>query len=585
MKLVFKPTARALLLSVTTAALLATSANADCTYELFNISSVKGTSVGEFIDQISDECGMSVIIADSEAENILKKQMNKTYLKNLTINEVLDLIVKENDLQYTLQNNVLKISYLTTKTYNIDYIISERKGTGSANITLSSNSQSSNNSSTTSTSGSSTGSAGNSSDSGTKITSSDEVMFWTTLEKEIKSILSRPEDQYKQIRPITALDLKDKSAEQADQYGIFINKSAGLVTVTGTGKQIKRLDTYINDLQKKMQSQVMIDVKMYSVVFNDGSSTGIDWSQIYNLQNFKLGYDKADRTNVSGGTFDTAYEGDKVKVLGVSGGSTDAATGNYLPTYGMIDLAGVRAPVDAVSKLFTMSNSISINNLLMFLKTQGDVYAISNPKIMTLNNQPALITAGTELFYKTINTSTLAGGTTGQQATTEIISSVFSGVLLDITPEISKDGGITLRINPSVSDTVGTVASDNSKRTMPPDLSRRQISSVVTVQDGNRIILGGLINRKSTNDTTKVPLLGDIPFLGYLFKQENIGEKVEELVIIIEPHIIKKDGSNVGLSDLGYSRLTPAMEKEQIKQAQQAKVDNKEVKEMKEDAK
>jgi len=585
MKLVFKPTARALLLSVTTAALLATSANADCTYELFNISSVKGTSVGEFIDQISDECGMSVIIADSEAENILKKQMNKTYLKNLTINEVLDLIVKENDLQYTLQNNVLKISYLTTKTYNIDYIISERKGTGSANITLSSNSQSSNSSTTNSTSSSSTGSAGNASDSGTKITSSDEVMFWTTLEKEIKSILSRPEDQYKQIKPIAALDLKDKSAEQADQYGIFINKSAGLVTVTGTGKQIKRLDVYIDDLQKKMQSQVMIDVKMYSVVFNDGSSTGIDWSQIYDLQNFTLGYDKADRTNVTGSTFSTAYEGDKVKVLGVSGGSTDAATGNYLPTYGMIDVAGVRAPVDAISKLFTMSNTITIKNLLMFLKTQGDVYAISNPKIMTLNNQPALITAGTELFYKTINTSTLAGGTTGQQATTEIISSVFSGVLLDITPEISKDGGITLRINPSVSDTVGNVDSNNKNRTMPPDLSRRQISSVVTVQDGNRIILGGLINRKSTNDTTKVPLLGDIPFLGYLFKQENIGEKVEELVIIIEPHIIKKDGSNVGLSDLGYSRLSPAMEKEQIKQAQQTKVANKEVKEMKEDAK
>ncbi len=93
--------------------------HADCTYELFNIASVKGTSVGEFVDQISDECGMSVIVADSEAENILKKQMNKTYLKNLTINEVLDLIIKENDLQYTLQNNVLKISYLTYK--NIQY--------------------------------------------------------------------------------------------------------------------------------------------------------------------------------------------------------------------------------------------------------------------------------------------------------------------------------------------------------------------------------------------------------------------------------------------------------------------------------
>lgn len=583
MRSVFNTNTRALLLSVTTAALLTTSIHADCTYELFNIASIKGTTVGEFVDQISDECGMSVIVADSEAENILKKQMNKTYLKNLTINEVLDLIIKENDLQYTLQNNVLKISYLTTKTYNIDYIISERKGVGNTNVRLSSNTGTTPgtqpSAAPVATAATVAGAAKTGSESGTTISTIDEVKFWESLEQEVRSVLSRPEDQYKQGKSIPGLDSKDKLTDEEDRHNIFINKNAGLITVTGTGRQIKRLDTYIDDLEKKMQTQVMIDVKMYSVVFNDGSTTGIDWSQIYNLQNFNLGFNSADRTNVAGGTFDTAYEGDKVQTVTVTGGTAAA------PTLGLMDVAGVRAPVDAMSKLFTLSHSISINNLLMFLKTQGDVYAISNPKIMTLNNQPALITAGNELFYKTINTNTLAGGTTGTQATTEVISSVFAGVLLDITPEISKDGSITLRINPSVSDTLGTVNVDNSKRTMPPDLSRRQLSSVVSVQDGSRIVLGGLINRKSTNNVTKVPLLGDIPVLGYLFKQEGISEKVEELVIIIEPHIVKKDGSNLGLSDLGYSRLAPAMQKDQLQQSQQAKADFENVKVLKEDTK
>ncbi|MDO9207491.1 MAG: pilus (MSHA type) biogenesis protein MshL [Sulfuricurvum sp.] len=586
MRSVFNPNTRALLLSVTTAALLSTSVYADCTYELFNIASIKGTTVGEFVDQISDECGMSVIVGDAEAENILKKQMNKTYLKNLTINEVLDLIIKENDLQYTLQNNVLKISYLTTKTYNIDYITTERKGTGSTNIRLSSNSGTTagagaTGTSTTTTTATSATRASNStsSESGTNITTVDEVKFWETLEQEVKSILSRPEDQYKQPKSAPSLDSKEKPVEEEDRHNIFINKNAGLITVTGTGKQIKRLDTYIGDLEKKMQTQVMIDVKMYSVVFNDGSTTGIDWSQIYNLQNFKVGFNKADRTNVVGGTFDTAYEGDKVQTVTVTGGTSAE------PTLGLMDVAGVRAPVDAMSKLFTLSHSISINNLLMFLKTQGDVYAISNPKIMTLNNQPALITAGTELFYKTLTTSTLAGGSTGTQSSTEVISSVFSGVLLDITPEISKDGMITLRINPSVSETASAISTDNALRTMPPDLSRRQISSVVSVQDGSRIVLGGLINRKSSNNVTKVPFLGDIPVLGYLFKQEGISEKVEELVIIIEPHIVKKDGSNIGLSDLGYSRLAPAMQKDQLQQSQQVKADLENIKTLKEGTK
>jgi len=131
--------------------------------------------------------------------------------------------------------------------------------------------------------------------------------------------------------------------------------------------------------------------------------------------------------------------------------------------------------------------------------------------------------------------------------------------LLDITPEIANDGSITLRINPSVSETASSVSTDNAKRTMPPDLSRRQISTVVTVKDGNRIVLGGLINRKSSNTTTKVPLLGDIPLVGYLFKQEGMSEKVEELVIIIEPHIVKKENDTLSLSDLGYTRVDKAM--------------------------
>lgn len=562
---VIKHHARAFMLSVATAALLSPAVQADCSYELFNISSVKGTSVGEFVDQLSDECGMSVIVTDEQAEGILKKPMNKTFLKNLTINEVLDLIIKENNLQYTLQNNVLKISYLTTKTYNIDYITTKRVGTGSTNIRLSSNSGTA-----AGTTGGGTGTVsapaasatGNkqasnnaSSESGTNITTMDEVNFWETLEKEVRNILSRPEDNYRQKKSENLTDAQTSSAKEQDEFhNIFINKSAGLVTVTGTGKQIQRLDAYINDLQKKMETQVLIDVKMYSIVFNDGSTTGIDWTQIYNLQNFKLGFNQANRMNVAGGTFDTAYEGDLVEGSRLSGTVAD-------PTIEYAPIAGVRAPVDAISRLFTMSNSISINNLLMFLKSQGDVYAISNPKILTLNNQPALITAGTELFYKTINTSTLAGGTTGEQAKTEVISSVFSGVLLDITPEIANDGTITLRINPSVSETASSVSTDNATRSMPPDLSRRQISTVVTVKDGNRIVLGGLINRKSSNTTTKVPLLGDIPLVGYLFKQEGMSEKVEELVIIIEPHIVKKENDTLSLSDLGYTRVDKAMTK------------------------
>ncbi len=518
---VIKHHARAFMLSVATAALLTPTLQADCTYELFNISSVKGTTVGEFVDQLSDECGMSLIVTDEQAEGILKKPMNKTFLKNLTINEVLDLIIKENNLQYTLKNNVLKVSYLTTKTYNVDYIISQRKGTGSANITLSSNTSTSSTASSSSTS--STGGAGSSnasSQSGINITSSDEVHFWETLDKEIESVLNRPEDGYTAKIPL-------------------VNKSSGLITVTATGSQIKRLDSYIDDLQKKMQTQVLIDVKMYSVIFSDASSTGIDWSQIYALQNIDLAFDFQASKNVS------KYS------------STPQNTGTEI-TEALLPDAG-RA---GKASLFRLGASGSINELVKFLKTQGDVYSISNPKILTLNNQPALITAGTELFYKTSSSTTTTSSGGGNTSENETVSSVFSGVLLDITPEISKDGSITLRINPSISETASQISADNSTRKMPPDLSRRQMSSVINVKDGNRVILGGLINTKNVNDSNKVPLLGDIPFLGYLFKRDGVSKKTEEIVIIIEPHIVKKEKDSLSLGDLGYTRLGNKIEEE-----------------------
>lgn len=569
MRPVFKSNARALLLSVATAAFLVSSAHADCTYELFNIASVKGTTVGEFVDQISDECGMSVIVADAEAENILKKQMNKTYLKNLTINEVLDLIVKENNLQYTLTNNVLKISYLTTKTYQLDYIITERKGTGSTNIRLSSNTGSAAGSTAGATTGGTTQGAstsGASSESGTNISSVDEVKFWGDLENEIKSVLSRPEDSYNQNKSSVASMDQNSTQSGNDIHNIYINKNAGMVTVTATAKQMQRLDKYIDDLQKKMQTQVMIDVKMYSVVFEDGSSTGIDWAQLYALQNIDIGFNQYNTRNVT-------------KFTGTSG-TTTAAPSNIISP-----ITAVEGLANSDMSIFQLGVKGHLGEVLKFLKTQGDVYAISNPKILTLNNQPALITSGTELFYKTTSTSTLAGGTTGEQATSEIVSSVFSGVLLDITPEISNNGSITLRINPSISDVASLLATDNATRSMPPDLSRRQMSSVVTVQDGSTIIMGGLINTKNDIKTHKVPLLGDIPVVGWLFKSEGVAKKTEEIVIIIEPHIVKKDGSNMSLSDLGYSRIGTAIEKDTLEKSMAAKEEEKAIKEMKEDIK
>ena len=530
--------------------ILATSAmftqlHADCSYELFSISSTRDTKIIDFIEQLSDQCEFSIVITDPNAQKFLNKTLNKTHIKNLTLDEVLHIILAENNLAYKLQDNVLKISYLKTKTFEIDYTTSERKGTGSTDITLSSQTSNSYNtgiggaSGSVPTGGGAAGGAaggygqqgsgsGIDTQSGVKIESTDEVKFWDDLDDEIKGILNRPEDIYKAEDPI-------------------INKDAGLITVTATQKQLDRVEAYIKKLQKKMHAQVLIDVQIMAVTLNKGKTTGIDWSQLYKLQNIQASIHHLGSENVS------TFNGDSITEVASGAGKT-------------------------ISNLVSIKAGGSLNEVIKFLQTQGNLTAISNPKVLTLNNQPALITVGTEYFYKIQQSTNQQGSTGGIVATTQndAVQSVFAGVLLDITPEIADDGSITLKINPSLSQTRQDMTQTSSAdRTMPPDLDRRQLSSVVTVKDGSRIILGGLINTKTTIDTNKVPILGDIPVINYLFKYENKVKQTQELVIIIQPHIIHKDEKKLTLKDLGYQGFSDAILKTNTRNIEKSKEEKK----------
>lgn len=485
----------------------------DCSYELFSISSTKNTKIIEFIEQLSDACEFSIVVTDPTAQSFLENTLNKTNLNNLTIDEIFQLILKENNLTYTLENNILKISYLETKMFNIDYILSQRKSQSNTNITLSSegagvvSTTGGTSSSTTTNTGVDRG-GGAAGKSGMKIDSSDEVAFWHNLDLEFRDVLNRPQDKYIAQPPI-------------------INKNAGIITVTATVKQMQRFEDYLKKLQEKVKLQVLIDVQLLSVTLSDGKTTGVDWSQLYALQDIDMSIDKLFHKNIS------EFKDDKITTAIAGGGANEN------------------------SHLIKLNASGKLNEIIKFLKTQGDVSSISNPKVLTLNNQPALITAGTEYFYKIISTETLSGTTSGTQSTSEDLQSVFAGVLLDITPEISDDNMITLKINPSLSETATDISLiEGVDRTMPPDLRRRQLSSVVTVKDGNRIILGGLINTSNHLNINKVPILGDIPILNYIFKYENRQKTVQELVIVIEPHIVRKEKKDLSLSDLGYQGLS-----------------------------
>ncbi len=485
----------------------------NCATQMFTVTLDSSLTYSDVIENIADACGLTIIVKDREAKKRLQEHLYFVNLKNASLIEFLDTILTENNIGYDLIGNRLEIYYLKTKTFRLDYISGERIGKSNAHVTIANNS-SSGGGVKSAGGGGDKGSGSTGSKTGVSIETNDNFKFWSKIAKELHSLINRPEDNYKAPEPI-------------------VNAEAGMITVTGTPQQLKRVSEYIHEISKQLQNQVLIDVSILSVSFDDSATTGIDWSQLYSLQNMAVSTFILSKKNIT----ELGWSQDST-----GGNSIDSAT---LGKGGVPNARGLVA-----------NSSVKMNDIIKFLKTQGDVRSISNPKVLTLNNQPALISVGNELFYKIQTQSVLQGASgAGSSTSGETIDSVFAGILLDITPEISEDGIITLKINPSISDTLDVVQRDNTgSRNIPPDLSRKQISSVVTMRDGQHVILGGLISSKKGTKVSKVPLLGDLPLLDQLFKREVKINSVEELVLIITPHIIKKD-RELSLEDLGYRKL------------------------------
>jgi general secretion pathway protein D len=454
----------------------------------------------------------------------MNKKLFYVKLKNSTLKGFLNTILKENDLHYTLGGNTLKISYLITRTFRVHYISGQRKGKSNAHVTIAN----SNNASASSGSSSSEGGT-SASKTGISIESNDEFKFWKTVEAEIQRILIGAADGTTHYtKSGGGWTGPDGKVWEYNPLAPIINPEAGMLTVTGTDRQINRVAKYIHTLSKQIKSQVLIDVRILTVTFDDSKTTGVDWSQLYGLQNFTINSLIMARKNISGAEYELE-----------TGITEFGLTTNNNPPNGQAIL---------------MNGHTKVSEVVKFLSTQGNVKSISSPRVMTLNNQPALISVGKELFYKIKSSSTASSGGGATSSEGELVDSVFAGILLDITPEIDASGTVTLKINPSISDTVDNVQSDGAARTIPPDLVRRQIASVIKVQDGQHAILGGLISSKSGTKLNKVPLLGDLPLVGRAFKREERINTVEELVLIITPHIIRNNKS-VSLKDLGYTKL------------------------------
>ena len=471
-----------------------------CEYRTFNIKTNNKATGGELLSELAEMCDFSIVVKDGEAEKILAKNLSGINIKNLSLDEIFQIVIFDNDLFYTYDKNFLKISALSTKSFKVDYITSVREGKAVLNASV--------DAAPTEEGGKRDATA----QSQNIISSNDTFDFWKTIAAELTSVLNSGSETYKAQTPI-------------------INANAGMITITATKKQLDRASDYVELMKERLHRQVLIDVSIISVGLSNSNKTGVDWSK------FSLGFN-------SSSIFNNSNQGQTWHL------NTSTNPSNY-------DTNIVRN-----TNNLTVVNDVafSVAGLIDFLGSNGETKVISSPKVLTLNNQQALITIGDNINYRVPETTNAASTTgTATLGTTYTNYSIFIGVLLNITPEISENNEIILRINPSVSnfkyadDDVRRKTDD--ERVIAPDTSEKKLSTVVKVKDGSTIILGGLIANNKGKQDTSVPLLSSIPLLGEAFKHSTDTFSTSELVFVITPKIIGAKGTDKAtLKDLGYSQ-------------------------------
>lgn len=478
----------------------------NCNNRALSITTIETISIKEILDQLSGECGFSVVIkaGDKDATQTLSSTVSSLNIKGLTLHEIFNILLSQNDLIYSFRKNILNISSVDTRIFKVDYITSIREGRAvvkasadSAPVQVE-------------------GSTNTNSDTDIKnqeniIETTEKFDFWERMAGEIEAIMNNGKEGFKAPLPV-------------------VNSNAGLVSVTGTKAQLERVQEYISKLNKSLKKQVMIDVRIVSVDLNNEYQRGVDWSKFDLSFNSYLGGNPLTPSKFTFGRWNEAHT------------DWDIVTPSMNPIRGGFILQG--------------AVNINLEGVINFLDTTGTTRVVSSPKIMTMNNQQALISVGDNINYQITNTII------GTETKTENVDikqySTFIGILLNLLPEVSDDGKIMLRINPSLNtfkykeDNIR----QNTPRTIAPDTMQKKLSSVVHINSGDTVVLGGLISQESGDGTTKVPGLGNIPVLGYLFKSEKKVLINTELVFIITPRIVDIDEDNNlkdSLKSLGFS--------------------------------
>lgn len=478
---------------------LPASVQADLMPDLDSVDNLGQETIKRFrikADNVNARAFFASLVKGTEFSAAIHPSVDGNITVNLTdvsLDEVLSVIRDMYGYEIEKTGKVIQVypAGLRTVTIPVDYLQFKRSGrsltsitTGTITNTDTGSSSSSSNNSSSSSSSSRSSSSSNTAKGGTEIETLSESDFWPQLQTAVAQLIGSGSGQ-----------------------SVVVTPQASVITVRAYPDEIREVRNFLGISQQRMHRQVILEAKILEVTLSDGYQQGINWS------------------NMSFGNGDVVIDR-----LG------DAVTG----------LPGL----DPIGSLLGGQTNVTISDgsfeaVLSFMATQGDLNVLSSPRVTAANNQKAVIKVGTDEYYVTDLSSVVGSGDNSEPSPEVELTPFFSGISLDVTPQIDDQGNVLLHVHPAVievDEQVKEIGYGTTSITLPLARSSiRESDSVIRAQDGDVVVIGGLMKSNTIDQVSKVPFLGDVPALGHLFRNTTQYTEKTELVILLKPTVVGVD--------------------------------------------
>lgn len=425
-------------------------------------------------------------------------------LPNVTIDEVMQAVEEAYDYSITRRGNIYQIQppTLQTKMFTIDYLDVQRTGSSSVQVTSGGGGGAARGGQTGGLSGglsgggiggglggvgglggtggvgATSGVGGASGGGGGQISTSVQTDFWTDLTDTLESMLEGEDDE--------------------ESGRVIVQPQIGLVMVTAMPRDMARVEEYISRAQGILSREVTIQVQFLEVVLNKGFQTAIDFDT--------FGPGGADGTD---NTIVAQFE---------SGGDSTAQS--------------ISNPL-AITTNFTDFASV-----FRLLDSRGSTQVLSSPSLKVLNNQKAVFQDGDqEYFQVSAGSSVVNSGQAVTQSASNDLEQFFSGISMDITPQISADGTITLHVHPTITTVTEQTKPIGGQQVPLARTSVRELDSIIRAEDGKIVVLGGLAYEREVDEASGIPYASDLPGVGAAFDQRRRTTVKSEFIILLRPVI------------------------------------------------